>query len=79
MTNQELWQEFWESVNYGEQGDVEGIIWQKASGQWAMLVGDPQTPGRVMSIGGLRYNPWSGEELPTVVALQPAPKPEGGE
>lgn len=65
-TNMEVWQSFNQSIFTDTTpdglGEVEGLIWQKPNGQWIMLVGDPSTPGRVMSVS-VSYNPWTGEEL----------------
>ena len=68
MNSQQTWHDFWESVDNGEHGDVEGLIWQKRNGQWIMMIGDPQRTGRVIICGGIKFNPWSGEELSTIVS-----------
>ncbi len=68
MTSNDPYQNFWESVNYGQQGDVEGLVWQKENGAWVMLIGHPQS-GRVVSTS-VQYDPWTGDELSSEVVNQ---------
>ncbi len=63
----EQWQEQWQNdLNFGSQGDREGLIWQKPNGKWVACLADPSNGGRV-HVCRIDFDPWTGERLPEEV------------
>ncbi len=66
MTHEEL-KNIWENdLNCGEQGDRQGLIWQKPNGKWIALFADPNYSGRIYYCQ-ITYDPWTGKLLPDKV------------